>query len=222
MAEPQNDSIFREIEEELRHEQFAKIWKRYGNFLVGGAVAIVVAVGAFQVWKKHDLDTRRAEGERYEASLRLATGGNEQAALDAFSKLETEANDGYSLLSRFQKANLLAQQGNDEAAIDAYERISSDSGQDAIFRDLATLRSLVLRMNAGETGSSGDIKDRLQQLASDSSTWRHSAQELLAALAEQSGERARARELLSALAADVTAPQGIRQRAEELILALAE
>ena len=37
--------LFREIEEELRQERFEKLWRSYGRYVIGAAVAVVVAVG---------------------------------------------------------------------------------------------------------------------------------------------------------------------------------
>ena len=34
--------IFREIDEELRRDNFAKLWERYGQYLIGLAVLIVL------------------------------------------------------------------------------------------------------------------------------------------------------------------------------------
>ena len=43
MADPVEDSLFREIEEDLRQEHWAKLWKRYGNYVVGAVIALVLS-----------------------------------------------------------------------------------------------------------------------------------------------------------------------------------
>ena len=58
MAEPIEDGIFREIDEELRQENFAKLWKKYGNLIIAGAIVLVVAVGGYQGWRNYDLNAR--------------------------------------------------------------------------------------------------------------------------------------------------------------------
>ena len=47
MADPVQDSLFREIEEDLRQEHWAKLWKRYGNYAVGAVFALVLSVAGY-------------------------------------------------------------------------------------------------------------------------------------------------------------------------------
>jgi hypothetical protein len=56
--------IFQEIDEELRRENFAKLWQRYGVYLVGLAVLVVVAVAAVVGWRAYQQRVHEAEGER--------------------------------------------------------------------------------------------------------------------------------------------------------------
>ncbi|MCH7664263.1 MAG: hypothetical protein IH859_10405 [Chloroflexi bacterium] len=42
MADQTQDSFLREIEEELRQERYAKLWKKYGNYLIAAALAFVL------------------------------------------------------------------------------------------------------------------------------------------------------------------------------------
>ena len=38
--------IFREIDEELRRDSLAQLWKKYGHYVIGLAVLIVIATAA--------------------------------------------------------------------------------------------------------------------------------------------------------------------------------
>ena len=74
MAEKTEDDIlFEEIDDELRHDQANKLWQAYGQYVIGLAVAIVVGVGGYQAWRSYDLSTRQASGERFAAAMTLAT-----------------------------------------------------------------------------------------------------------------------------------------------------
>ena len=55
MADPVQENLLREIQEDLRRERLEKLWKRYGSVLIGAALAIVVAVAAYQAWKAWEL-----------------------------------------------------------------------------------------------------------------------------------------------------------------------
>jgi len=218
VAEPVDDGIFREIDEELRNEQFSKLWKRYGNLLIAGVVAMVAGVGGFQAWKNYDLKERGRQGEQFAASLDLADGKDSQAAIDQLSRLAADSGSGYAMLAGFQGAALLAKQGDRTAAIAAYGMLATDTSLDAIYRDLAVIFSVTQQINAGGADN-GTLTALLAPLSADDNPWRHSARELLGVLAISSGDTAKAQELFKALSKDPTAPQGIRQRAGEMLSA---
>ena len=216
MADPVEDSLFREIEEDLRQEHWAKLWKRYGNYAVGAVLALVLSVAGYQGWRAYDIATRQSDGERFAAALKLADDKQTQAAAEAFAGLAADATAGYALLARFQEAALLAKRGQPAAA---YADLAQDPGVDAVYRDLAVILGAFHEMNGP---GAGDLGARLAPLTADGNPWRHSAKELTAVLAARAGDRTKARALFTALAADATAPQGIRARAGEMLAILGQ
>ncbi len=216
MADPVEDSLFREIEEDLRQEHWAKLWKRYGNYVAGAVIALVLSVAGYQGWRAYDMATRQSDGERFAAALALAGDKQTQAAAEAFAGLAADATAGYALLARFQEAALLAKRGGPATA---YADLARDAGVDAVYRDLAVILGAFHEMNGP---GAGDLSARLAPLTADGNPWRHSAKELTAVLAARAGDRTKARALFTALAADATAPQGIRARAGEMLAILGQ
>lgn len=220
MAEPIEEGIFREIDEELRQEQFSKLWKRYGRIFAIGVGVIVATVAGYKAWENYDISNRGQQGARFAASLRLAEDGNAEAALDALKVFNAEAGTGYQMLSGFKAAALMAEQGDGAGAIAAYDKLAGDTSFQSVYRDLAVLLGAIQRLNAGDDQST--ISASLAPLLATENPWRHSARELTAVMAKQSGDITRARELFKALSEDQATPQGIRQRAGEMLAALAD
>ena len=218
MAEPIEDSIFREIDEELRQENFAKLWKQYGHVIIAAAVALVVGVGGYQGWRSYDLNSRTAQGERYQAAMQMAQTGSIDVALEELNVLHGDSSSGYRMLTAFQNAGLQSRKGDAIGAVTAYDRIADDSGVDDMYRDLAKLLAATVLINS--EASDQDLQDRLASLDADSNPWRHGARELLAVVALRSGDKDKSRDAFKALSEDATAPQGVRQRAGEMLAAL--
>lgn len=216
MAEPTQDGFFREVDEELRREHYAKLWKRYGWYVVAAAVVLVVAVAGYQGWRAYDLKTRTAQGERFAEAMGLTADGQVEAAIGAFSGMAADSG-GYAMLAGFQEAALLARNGDTDAAAAAYRRLVGDSGLNSIYRDLALILGAIHEMDGGDPG---ELSRRLAPLTADDNPWRHSAKELTAVLAVRSGNRDLARELFAWLAADAVTPRGMRSRAGEMLSAL--
>ena len=209
--------ILREIDEELRQDQFKVLWRKHGTAIVAGVLAVVVAVAGFQGWRYWEAEKQRADATAYAIALEIAAEGDTKGALSQFATASEEAGDGYKLLMRFQAAALKAEDGDLDGAVADYERIAATTGIDDVYRDLATVL-LVLRRS--EEGSAEGLIDRIAPLAEDGRAFRFTAREIGAALALDAGDMDTARAYLARITDDLTAPQGARGRAAEILAAI--
>src|SRR5690348_13104793 len=104
--------LFREIDEDLRRDNLLKIWRRYGIYLIGGAVLIVVIAGAVLGWRDYQKRQREAEGARYVAAVDLVRDGKIQDAQNAFAGIAASTSSGRALLARMEAAGLKAKAGD--------------------------------------------------------------------------------------------------------------
>jgi hypothetical protein len=216
VADPVQENLLREIQEDLRRERVEKLWKRYGAYLIAAAVAVVLTVAAYQAWKAWELSRREATSGAFIAAEELAAN-DPVAAADAFASIAEEGAGGFSVLAAFREAALLAREGRADEAATAYDALAAELDQ-PLYRDLARLRwvSARLRADAG-AGDEGRLNEALDGLTGDTNPWRYSAREVSASLALRKGDVAEARALFEKLQADVETPQGIRERAAEML-----
>lgn len=209
--------IFQEIDEELRQDRAARLWKQYGAYVVALAVAIVLGVGGYRFWEYRDRTAREGESAAYEAALSQAAGGDAAGAIEGLGALAEDAGDGYAALARLRQAALAAREGDREGAALAYGAVAADDGAPAEMRDLASLASAAARIG---TDPPGDLLPELDRIADAGGPWRPAALELKGALAIQTGDIAGAREIFSALSDDSATPARMRARAAEVLRAL--
>lgn len=217
MADQVQDSLLREIDEELRQEHYAKLWKKYGNFIIAFAVILVAAVAGYQGWQTWDKKSRMEQSDRFQAALEIKRSGDSEAARNAFAELADDAGAGYATLARFQQASVLEQSGDRQGAIAVYREIAGDSSFDDRFRDLATIQGALLEANDADPA---ELTARLAPLTAADNPWRFSALEITGLLAYRANDVAKAREVFGKLANDAAAPQGIRGRAAEMLAIL--
>ncbi len=220
MSEPIQEGILREIDEELRKDQFNKLWMRYGKILIGLAFVVISSVAGYKAWQNYDVTNRSEQGERFAAAINLINEGDKEVALSALADFQAEASQGYQMLAGFQAAAMMASGGDFQGAAAAYDKLANDASLDTIYRDLAILLGTIQQMN--NNGDTATLTTSLALLTADKNPWRYSARELIAVLAKQSGDKAKARRLFTALTDDETTPQGIRLRARELLTGLGE
>ncbi|MEQ9487550.1 MAG: tetratricopeptide repeat protein [Alphaproteobacteria bacterium] len=209
--------ILREIDEELRQDQLKVIWRKHGTAIVAVVLAVVIAIGGFQGWKYWEAKKRQEDATAYAIALDIAAEGDANGAVNQLTTSAEDASDGYKLLMHFQAAALKAEEGDAEGAIADYEKIAATAGIDDVYRDLATV---LLIMRRAETGNTEGLLDRLAPLAEDGRPFRYTAREVAASIALEAGKLDEARAHLTRITDDLTAPQGARGRAAEILAAI--
>jgi hypothetical protein len=209
--------VFQEVDEELRRDKAAELWKRYGNYVAGAAIAIVVGTGAYVAWRDYTQKQAAQQGAEFFAATALAAGGDRDKAIPAFDALARNASSGYAVLARMREAALKADAGDRAAAATIYRSVADDNGAAKDLRDAARL---LAGLQTIETLDSAELDRQLAGLRADANPWRHTAIEMAAITAAKTGDAAKARELFARIADDPTAPTGARGRAAEMIAAL--
>jgi hypothetical protein len=203
--------IFHEIEEEVRRQQYEKLWKRYGTYVIAGAVAIIVATAAYIGWKNYtqsELDRESTEFSRLIQDAQV----DPSSSAEAIAKFAENSSGGYRALGLFAEA--AATMPRDKiAAVKIYEKIAEEY-PDPYFGGLARLKAAIL---SSDTASTDQLRERLGPVLNEGSIWRHSGRELMAYAAFRDGNLQGARQAFDELRSDLSVPDGIRTRSEQMI-----
>jgi hypothetical protein len=205
--------FFREVDEDVRRDRAIEIWKKYQNWIIGAALVIVAATGAWRVYEYFDLKTAEAAGTRYEAALQLLQDGNPAEAATAFDSLGSDAPRGYAMLARLAAADALSAK-DPAAAIKAYDALADDPALAASYQDVARLRGAYLRV---DTDDPKQFEARYAPFAGPDQAYRNLYRELLALAAFKSDDFDSAGRWLDEIAADPQAPPAVRGRAEAFL-----
>ena len=209
--------IFREVDEEIRRDNAAKLWAKYGRYVVAAAVAVVVGTAAIVGWQEYRLSQREEQGARLADALELAKKGNRAAAINSLGEFAGEAGAGYGMLARLHEAALRSRSGDLPGAIQIYESVAADDSAPQRYRDLAVVLMVLYQIDDGDPAQ---LLARLEPLTGANSAWRFSALELSAMLERRAGNDKAAREILKTVTDDPQAPPGIRARAAEMLVIL--
>lgn len=202
--------IIREVDEELRHERYMKLWQRYGIYVVGAALIVVIGVGGWRAWEWYSAREAAKSGARFESAMQLSAEGKRFEAEAAFNLLAKDATAGYRVLARFRAA---AEAGKTDvkAGVEAFDAIAADNSVGAAMRDMARLHSGYLLV---DTASVAEMKTRMEPLLGPTAPFRHSANELLGLAHYRAGENESAAKIFASILTDAETPPSLRQRAQ--------
>jgi hypothetical protein len=211
-----DENIFREVDEDLRREQIAAMWDKYGVYVLAVAAIIIVVVGGYNAYRWWQNKVAAENGQAYYEATQLLDEKNSPQAVEALAKITQNATGGYRTLARLQTAAATAKEGRKADAVKLYESIGQ-SGADPILRDYAKLQATTLRLDEADEA---EIKQRLSGLNTDTNPWRYSAKELLGLAAFRSGNTDESEKIFNQILGDPLAPAESRKRAEVMLALL--
>jgi hypothetical protein len=212
------ETIFREIDEDLRREQLQKLWEKYGVYVIGAALAIVLGVAGNNGWRYWKAKQAATSGERFETAVMLTRGEDKRAAMDAFADIAANSGSGYAVLARLRMAAALASEEKIPEAVEIFTEIADDRSVNAILRDFAGIQAAMLRV---DDASYDEMQQRLKQFTMAGSRWMHTAHELMGISAYRAGLLNEAADHYQQAISIPNAPAGLQQRAEMMLAIIA-
>jgi hypothetical protein len=211
--------IFREVDEDVRKDKAHALWKKYGAYVIIACAALVVGTGARVAWREYQASQQLDEAGRFADARQLLADGKSSEAINALQALSSDASSGYSAIAGFHEAQARAQAGDTAGAVQTYDRLAGDGAAGPALRQLAALMAAMVLL---DDGAAADVERRLTPLTADANPWRFMAREMMAALKLRQGDRDGARAAYKSLSEDAAAPGGVRNRAQEMLSALAK
>ena len=207
------DQLLREIDEDLRREQWLKLWRAYGRYVTAVAALLVIIVLAFVGWREYRQGQLGSDGHAYWLADRLDVLGDRKGAATAFGELADNGHAGYVLLARLREGQALADSGDAEGAVAAFDAVAADDSVDPDYRLLGNLYAAAVLLDGDDPDA---VSRRLAPVAKAGSPWRSPALEMQGLLALKTGDNAGAAAIFEQLAADPATPTTLRARAAEL------
>jgi hypothetical protein len=164
-----NDALFREVEEEMRREQLAKLWERYGIYVIGLAVAVIAVVGGTKLWESRRLAAAEAAGAEFETATKLLDEGKSEDAAKAFDALAANGPKGYAGLAQLSQAGAYLKLDKRAEALAIFDKLASDGSADPLLASYARLQAAALRVGEADYA---EIENRLAPLIGEDSSRR--------------------------------------------------
>src|SRR5688572_28680334 len=203
-----NETIFREVDEELRGDRLRALWKRFGPYIIGAAVAVVLVVTVNEGWKWWQESNAARSSDQFYAALELAEAGDVAGAQAALNEVAAQGTGDYPTRARFRQASLLAKEGNTEAAIAAYDALATAQTNPRL-RELALVLAGSLLVDSGDVAA---VQQRVGGLAVEGHPMRNAAREAIGLAQYKAGDLNGALATLQQIMLDGTAGEDVQGR----------
>ena len=198
-----DESLIREVDDEVRQDEYKKLWDRYGTSLSGLVFLVVAAVAGFQGYK-YDQQTQAEEASIvYSDAVKKANAGKYD---DALSALAVVKHAGFGQLAKMREAAVLADKGDIDKAAAVYDAVALDSATDPALADLARIRGGYLLV---DKVTPDQLLTKLGKFDKEGSDWRFAAREIFGLSAFRTKDFVMADRYMNAIFVDPDAPQAM-------------
>jgi hypothetical protein len=208
-----SETFFKEVEENLRRDQFQSFIKRYGGWIIGALVLFLAAVGGWIYWEQRQNQQSAAQSEELHAIFGDIADQQMKTVPQRLDKLDDSANDIVKASALLAEAAVALDKNDRAGATAKYRQVAGDSSLPQAYRDLGTIRATALEFDAI---SPEQVIARLEPLAKAGNPWFGSAGEMTALAYLKQGKKTEAGRMFAAVAADKQVPETIRSRAVQI------
>ena len=147
--------IFEEVDEALRKERLARVWREYGVVIIAGLSMLVIFTAFFSYMNFYNLRQNESATHDLLALLESVESVDPLGVESSLAHSESlltfaeKTRFGHAMIARFHAAGVLLQASNTESreqakslrmqAMDIYQEIAQNNRYPRIFRDLAVL-----------------------------------------------------------------------------------
>ena len=209
--------IFDEVDEDLRHERYKKLWEKFGPYVIGVAVLIVAVTAGYEGYRYWKQERAIEESDRYLAEIGLIDDGNKQEALSNLQALALESSGGYQALALFHAGSLKLDEGDPTGAMETFDSLFRNSSAPALLRQLAGVKAANLALDLEPYEQ---VALRLAPMLAEDHPFRLSALEIAGLNAQRAGKLKEAEDFYQAILDDPGAINSMRSRVNELMTLL--
>ncbi|MDH5722649.1 MAG: hypothetical protein OEY94_04940 [Alphaproteobacteria bacterium] len=205
--------VFAEIDEAMKQEKLQNLWEKYGGFIIGVLVLVILATAGNEIYKNWAENKNLKQTEHM---LVLLEGDNKSEIIKQAQELQT----GLKGLTMLNVAGDLARQGKTEEAFEIYKKMAVDNALPREVRAIADFMVLRLMMSVktGQEITPEKIISGLEKIWNnpDSPLRYHARLEAAVILAENIRNYDDAKKQLQFLISEKSVPDSLKQKAVSL------
>lgn len=206
--------IFEEVEEGLRQDKAARLWKKYGVFAYIAAGLLIGGVALNEYLDSQRSQDLEAQSIAFEQADRALADQDYQTATTGFDNLAQSDVEIAPLAANFLAETRLSGNADRDAAIAALELAANS---ETPIGKLSLMKAAYLK---SQTASRAELETYLGTLPEEESEFGALALELIASKAAQEGDTEYARQVFNELRFLANVPEGVSQRAVRALAAL--
>lgn len=207
----EENSIFDEINEELKHDEFLKFLKDHQGVVLWTVILLIVGIVGHSAWysnkqQRMEMITTSLYSEIYSSTMKDEVAQKRvKAVLENLQ--ENAPSELVPLISLIKTGREIAKSEDVAKVANKLLELSEKRGVDVVWRDLAVLMYVSYKLEADDK-----LLERLEKLTGDDHPFRFTAMEKIAMIYENRNDHDKAVEVLTKITEHKESPKTMKDR----------
>ena len=206
------DSFIKEVDEDVKNDNFKVLWNRYGIFVIAFVVIAVSAAVFFDRIKAWKIEQTIVRTESYMNAMELSNKPEETIA--ALQKINQQGRGIFSDFAKLQIANILFSQQKTEEALATLENMINDKQVNYEVRNIALIKYATYKV---DSMPKAELEALLKPIFEANNSWVPMANDLLALVAIRDGDIQTAKDIYNNLLKVKDLPDSFRNKVQDML-----
>ncbi len=207
-------NIFNEVDEDIRKERYKKLWSRYGKYLIGFIILIVLIFSINQYLVSKNISDNKKLLDIYFAAAEDIEKSQFQLANESLNKIYNSKNTTLAAFSAFKLSESYFMNNDNINATTVLENIFNNNSLETIYRELALYKYIMINFDVLDIS---DIESKVSIINDKESQLKPYFEELLGIKYITKGNKTKASFIFEELSSSENTPFDLKVRLEKLI-----
>ena len=207
-------NIFNEVDEDIRKERYKKLWSRYGKYLIGLIILIVLIFSINQYLVSKNISDNKKLLDIYFAAAEDIEKSQFQLANESLNKIYNSKNTTLAAFSAFKLSESYFMNNDNINATTVLENIFNNNSLETIYRELALYKYIMINFDVLDIN---DIESKVSIINDKESQLKPYFEELLGIKYITKGNKTKASFIFDELSSSENTPFDLKVRLEKLI-----
>tara|TARA_B110000483_G_C18168334_1_gene532282 strand:- start:601 stop:1245 length:645 start_codon:yes stop_codon:yes gene_type:complete len=208
-------NIFNEIDEDIRKEKYKNLWDKFGKYLIGLILLIVIIFSANQFNQLNSISKNKKVLEMYFNATEEIEKNQIETAENYFEKIYSESNKTLAAFSKFKLSSFYYLNDKKEKSQNELISLYNDSSIDDLYRELALYKYMLISL---DSSTIEELKLELASLPIINKKFEPYFQEIFAIKYLLLNQNDKANIIFKDLMLDNSTPFDLKIRLEKLLL----
>jgi hypothetical protein len=207
-------NIFNEVDEDIRKERYQSLWNKYGKYLVGFIILIIIIFSLSQLLKSKNIRDNKEILDLYFSAAENIEKKQIELANQELEAIYIDKNKTLAAISGFRLADSFLKIDRQDKALSTLEVIFNDESLETIYRKLALYKYILINF---ENIQINRIKTLMQISGSSKNLLDPYFRELIGIKHLTLGDKNEASAIFTNLSSDNNIPFDLKIRLDKLI-----